>query len=54
MAQWTRVQGLPGVRDLYGPHFPMEIRHFFAAWLESQPLYVPRGPPLRLNALSRG
>ena len=40
MALWAQVQSLPGVRDLYGPHFPMEIRHFFAAWLESQQLYV--------------
>ena len=45
MAVWARVQSIPGVRDLYGPHFPMEIRHFFAAWLEGQALCVPSVAP---------
>ena len=41
---WSKLQNLPGVRDLYGPHFPMEARHFYAEWLEAQVprLYVPR------------
>jgi len=40
MAQWAQVQNLPGVREIYGAHFPMEIRHFFCVWLEAQPWSV--------------
>lgn len=40
MSIWARVQNLPGVREIYGPHFPLEIRHFFCSWLESQPWYI--------------
>lgn len=41
MSLWASVQNLPGVRDLYGPHFPLEVRHFFAGWIETQPWCVP-------------
>lgn len=37
MAQWSQVQGLPGVQQLYGNHFPLELRHYFAPWIEAQP-----------------
>ena len=39
---WVKVQQLPAdamrqVQALYGPHFPIEVRHFFAVWIERQP-----------------
>ena len=37
MAQWARVQGIDSVRAIYGPQFPVELRHFFAPWIEEQP-----------------
>eukprot|EP00043_Microstomoeca_roanoka_P014003 m.137851 g.137851 ORF g.137851 m.137851 type:complete len:879 (+) comp15904_c0_seq1:136-2772(+) len=38
MAQWRHVQRLPEVRGLYasGP-LPLEVRHYFADWIEAQP-----------------
>nr|XP_006814943.1 PREDICTED: signal transducer and activator of transcription 5B isoform X3 [Saccoglossus kowalevskii] len=41
MALWARSQQLQGeqlkqMQALYGPHFPIEIRHHCADWLESQ------------------
>jgi len=41
MAQWAKVQKLQGealqrVQQMYGAqHFPIEVRHFLAAWIES-------------------
>lgn len=41
MALWARVQAASEtyrqVQNIYGPNFPIEVRHFFAQWIESQP-----------------
>ncbi|XP_062519356.1 signal transducer and activator of transcription 5B-like [Corticium candelabrum] len=42
MTLWGRTQQLDSavlrqINSLYGPHFPIEVRHYFAAWIESQP-----------------
>jgi len=42
MALWARVQQLTGdamrhMQSVYGAHFPIEVRHFFANWIEEQP-----------------
>ncbi|XP_053409133.1 signal transducer and activator of transcription 5B-like isoform X2 [Mercenaria mercenaria] len=42
MALWAKVQQLPQefmsqVQSVYSPYFPMEVRHYFAAWIEDQP-----------------
>ncbi|ELU09097.1 hypothetical protein CAPTEDRAFT_223577 [Capitella teleta] len=42
MALWASVQQLKGeamstVQSVYGSHFPIEVRHFFAQWMEQQP-----------------
>ncbi|XP_020283532.1 signal transducer and activator of transcription 5B isoform X3 [Pseudomyrmex gracilis] len=41
MALWARAQHLPPevlqeVRSAYGEHFPIEVRHFLAKWLEER------------------
>ncbi len=36
MAQWARLQMNGEVRGIYGPHFPLELRHYFASWIESK------------------
>ncbi|KAK2180532.1 hypothetical protein NP493_439g02027 [Ridgeia piscesae] len=41
MALWTQVQQLTGdamrqMQSVYGVHFPIEVRHFFAQWIEGQ------------------
>ncbi|XP_065195187.1 signal transducer and activator of transcription 5B-like [Sycon ciliatum] len=41
MAQWEKAQRLSGkhgqlLRELYNTYFPLEARHYFAEWLESQ------------------
>ncbi|XP_049786720.1 signal transducer and activator of transcription 5B isoform X3 [Schistocerca cancellata] len=41
MSLWTKAQQLQGdalhqVRAVYGEHFPIEVRHFLAAWLEEK------------------
>ena len=45
MALWARVQQLSGdamrhIQSVYGIHFPIEVRHFFAQWIETQPWLV--------------
>jgi len=45
MALWARVQQLSGdamrqIQGVYGIHFPIEVRHFFAQWIETQPWYM--------------
>jgi hypothetical protein len=42
MAYWARVQQLQGdamrtVQGVYGPRFPIEVRHYCASWIEQQP-----------------
>ena len=37
MALWQVVQRVPEVQALYGPHFPIEVRHYFSPWIEAQP-----------------
>ncbi|ESO05053.1 hypothetical protein HELRODRAFT_156927 [Helobdella robusta] len=41
MALWARVQMLGDtmrqMQNIYGSNFPIEVRHFFAQWIESQP-----------------
>lgn len=42
MALWAKVQQLTGeamrhMQSVYGPHFPIEVRHFFAQWIETRP-----------------
>jgi len=44
MALWARVQQLNGdamrqIQLVYGVHFPIEVRHFFANWIEEQHWY---------------
>ena len=44
MAQWRMCQHLQGplleqMKQLYGPHFPMEVRHYLANWIEAQSWY---------------
>ena len=50
---WTKVQQLPQdamrqVQCLYGPRFPIEVRHFFADWIEAQPWLVRSSNHTRL------
>jgi len=45
MALWARVQALPcdamrQIQLVYGVHFPIEVRHFFANWIEDQHWYT--------------
>lgn len=45
MALWAKVQQLPPdslsqVQSAYSTYFPIEVRHYFAAWIEEQPWYV--------------
>ena len=42
MALWEKAQQLSGalleeLKGLYGAHFPIEVRHYLALWIESQP-----------------
>ncbi|XP_060571186.1 signal transducer and activator of transcription 5A-like isoform X2 [Ruditapes philippinarum] len=42
MALWAKVQQLPQeslsqVQSAYSTYFPMEVRHYFAEWIENQP-----------------
>ena len=41
MSLWTKSQQLQGealrqVQAVYGEHFPIEVRHFLAPWIESK------------------
>ena len=38
MALWHKVQQLPeaSLRKIYGEHFPIEVRHCLAPWIESK------------------
>lgn len=41
MAVWIQAQQLQGealhqMQSLYGQHFPIEVRHYLAQWIESQ------------------
>ncbi|KAL0269585.1 UNVERIFIED_CONTAM: hypothetical protein PYX00_007268 [Menopon gallinae] len=41
MSLWTKSQQLPAealqqVREMYGEHFPIEVRHFLANWIEEK------------------
>ena len=41
MALWAKVQqfsseGMRQIQAAYGVHFPIEVRHFFSQWIESQ------------------
>jgi hypothetical protein len=54
MAGWIQAQQLQGdalrqMQVLYGQHFPIEVRHYLAQWIESQPWSVP--PILHLPLL---
>ena len=45
MALWAKVQQLTGeamrhMQSVYGPHFPIEVRHFFAQWIETRPWWA--------------
>ncbi|KAF7225450.1 signal transducer and activator of transcription 5B-like [Nothobranchius furzeri] len=42
MAMWIQAQKLEGealhqMQALYGQHFPIDVRHYVAQWIESQP-----------------
>uniref|UniRef100_H2MH80 Signal transducer and activator of transcription n=1 Tax=Oryzias latipes TaxID=8090 RepID=H2MH80_ORYLA len=44
MSLWIQAQQLQGealhqMQALYGQHFPIEVRHYLAQWIESQPWY---------------
>ena len=46
MALWDKSQRLQGplleqMKQLYGPRFPIEVRHYLATWIEAQMWYVP-------------
>lgn len=39
MSLWAKAQQLPSeslqqIRAIYGEHFPIEVRHFMASWIE--------------------
>lgn len=41
MSLWAKAQQLQGealrqVQAVYGEHFPIEVRHFLAPWIESK------------------
>lgn len=41
MALWAKAQQLPSesmqqIRAIYGDHFPIEVRHYLAQWIEEQ------------------
>ena len=41
MSLWTKAQQLQGealrqVQAVYGEHFPIEVRHFLAPWIENK------------------
>ena len=41
MALWDKSQRLQGplleqMKQLYGPQFPIEVRHYLANWIEAQ------------------
>lgn len=41
MAMWAEIQNLNSdiqvqIRGIYSEHFPIEVRHFLASWLEEQ------------------
>ncbi len=45
MALWIQAQQLQGdalhqMQSLYGQHFPIEVRHYLAQWLEAQPWWA--------------
>ena len=45
MALWEKSMRLTGplldqMKSLYGPKFPIEVRHYLANWIESQNWYV--------------
>lgn len=45
MALWEKSMRLQGplleqMKSLYGPKFPIEVRHYLANWIESQPWSV--------------
>lgn len=45
MALWIQAQQLQGealhqMQALYGQHFPIEVRHYLAQWIESQLWYA--------------
>lgn len=45
MAMWIQAQQLQGealhqMQALYGQHFPIEVRHYLAQWIESQLWYA--------------
>lgn len=39
MASWSLAQQLPAetLRRIYGPNFPLEVRHVLAQWIEKVP-----------------
>ncbi|XP_064643475.1 signal transducer and activator of transcription 5A-like isoform X2 [Lineus longissimus] len=42
MALWAKTQQLQGdalrqIKEVYGSRFPIEVRHYFAQWIEQQP-----------------
>jgi signal transducer and activator of transcription 5B len=57
MALWVKVQQLNSevMRQLqmtiYGVHFPIEVRHFFASWIENQPWLVETTQRLSLTTI---
>jgi len=41
MALWLKAQqlsqdSLQKVRNIYGEHFPIEVRHFLSSWIEEK------------------
>lgn len=45
MSLWAKAQQLQGdalqqVRAVYGEHFPIEVRHFLAPWIEEKMWYA--------------
>uniref|UniRef100_A0A0V0G7K5 Signal transducer and activator of transcription n=1 Tax=Triatoma dimidiata TaxID=72491 RepID=A0A0V0G7K5_TRIDM len=49
MSLWTKAQQLEGdalqqVKAVYGEHFPLEVRHFLASWIEQKILWTEIDP----------
>lgn len=56
MSLWIQAQQLQGealhqMQALYGQHFPIEVRHYLAQWIESQPWYVWTFPGFLLHII---
>lgn len=45
MSLWAKAQQLPieslqQIQQIYGAHFPIEVRHYLAGWIEEKMWYA--------------